>query len=324
MNKKVFITGIGGFIGGHLAQRLAEEGFIVAGSYFRPTNTMDIPSAHAKKLYNIDVRYRPHMEEALLDFKPDIIYHLAAQSYPMESFKYPAYTVETNVLGTLNLFESVIKIGLSSCRIMLASSTAAYGFIKAEETPVGENQPFRPAHVYGMSKAGQDLLGDTYYRAYGLDIIRLRIGNCVGPRRTGEVVSDFTYRRALWDLGRLKGGFPVGNLHTKRAFLDVRDAVEAFLGLQEKGESGEAYNVAGEKAFFIKELLDLVLEDCPNKPEIITDPSLVREVDEPIYWSDLSKLKEATGWLQRIPLQKTVKDMIEWWKKSLLVARSKT
>jgi GDPmannose 4,6-dehydratase/GDP-4-dehydro-6-deoxy-D-mannose reductase len=314
MGKRVFITGIGGFIGGHLAQRLAEAGFVVGGSYFRPTNTMEVPSRYAERLYNIDVRYRPHIEEALADFKPDVIYHLAAQSYPMESYKFPSYTVETNVLGTLNLFESVIRTGLSSCRIMLASSTAAYGFIKVEETPVGEDQPFRPAHVYGMSKAGQDLLGDTYFRAYGLDIIRLRIGNCVGPRRTGEVVSDFTYRRALWDLGKLQGGFPVGNLHTKRAFLDVRDAVEAFLSLQEKGKSGEAYNVAGEKAFSIKELLDLVLEDCPQKPEVVTDPSLVREVDEPIYWSDLTKLKEVTGWFQKIPLRKTVKDMVDWWK----------
>jgi len=311
--KKVFITGIGGFIGSHLAKHMAEKGYEVYGSYFRPTSDIDTVFSVAAKVYNVDVRYKPHLREALAEVKPDVVYHLAAQSYPMVSFKEPVYTMETNVLGTVNLFESIMELGLKSSRIMLASSTAAYGFIDPSETPVSENQPFRPAHLYGVSKATQDLLGFTYFNAYGLDIIRLRIGNCVGPGRRGEVVSDFTYRRAQIELGITEPVFRVGNLHTKRAFLDVRDAVKGFLLLQEKGRSGEAYNISGEVPCSIGELLDIVLKTCPVKVNVVVDPNLVRKKDEPIYWNDLSKIKRETGFAQEIPLEQTVKDMVKWW-----------
>ncbi len=311
--KKAFITGIGGFIGSHLAKHMAEMGYEVYGSYFRPTSDIGNVLSSATKVYNVDVRYKPHLKEALAEVRPDVVYHLAAQSYPMVSFKEPLYTMETNVLGTVNLFESLVELGLKSSRIMLASSTAAYGFIDPSETPVREDQPFRPAHVYGVSKASQDLLGFTYFNAYGLDIIRLRIGNCVGPGRKGEVVSDFTYRRAQIELGIIEPIFRVGNLHTKRAFLDVRDAVEGFLLLQEKGKSGEAYNISGEIPCSIGELLEVVLKSCPVRVKVVVDQDLVREKDEPIYWNDLSKIKRETGFAQRIPLERTVEDMVKWW-----------
>lgn len=315
--KRVFITGIGGFIGSHLAKKMSEVGYEVYGSYFRPTSDVEMVKSYAVNTYNIDVRYKPHLKEALEEVGPDVVYHMAAQSYPMESFKAPSYTMETNVLGTLNLFESLLELGQKSTRIMLASSTAAYGFINPSETPVKENQPFRPAHVYGVSKAAQDLLGFTYFNSYGLDIIRLRIGNCVGPGRKGEVVSDFTYRRAVIELGMAEPVFRVGNLHTKRAFLDVRDAVDCFLSLEKHGRSGEAYNVSGEKPCSIKELLDIVLEGCPVKVEIVVDKNLVREKDEPIYWNDLSKVKDEAGFIQRFSLRQTVEDMVRWWRENL-------
>lgn len=321
MLKKAFITGIGGFIGSHLAKHMAKAGYEVYGSYFRPTSDMKNVLPFAAKVYNVDVRYKPHLKEALAEVRPDVIYHLAAQSYPMESFREPSYTMETNVMGTLNLFESIIELELKSSRIMLASSTAAYGFIDPSETPVTEEQPFRPAHVYGVSKAAQDLLGFTYFSTYCLDIIRLRIGNCVGPGRKGEVVSDFTYRRAKIELGITEPIFRVGNLHTKRAFLDVRDAVESFSLLEEKGKSGEAYNVSGENPCSIEELLSMVLKTCPVEVDVVVDQSLVREKDEPIYWNDLSKLKRETGFVQKIPLEKTVEDMIKWWVDNLKESR---
>jgi len=317
MTLKIFITGIGGFIGSHLAEFLAARDCEVYGSYYRPTNDLAFGRNASKELFNIDVRDRKHLEEAFAVVRPDVIYHLAAQSYPMVSYTDPEYTLESNVNGTLNVFESVLSLGLSGTRIMLASSTAAYGFIDPQETPVTENQPFRPAHVYGMSKAGQDLLGYTYHQAHALDVIRLRIGNCVGPRRTGEVVSDFTLRRARIDTGEIPPRFRVGNLHTKRAFLDVRDALEGFWGLQKNGRSGAAYNISGEQPTTIEELLDIVLEGCDPRPEIVRDPELVRDVDEPIYWSDLSPLKRDTGWIQQFPLSRTVGDMIHWWKERL-------
>ena len=321
MLKKAFITGIGGFIGSHLAKHMAKAGYEVYGSYFRPTSDMKNVLPFAAKVYNVDVRYKPHLKEALAEVRPDVIYHLAAQSYPMESFREPSYTMGTNVMGTLNLFESIIELELKSSRIMLASSTAAYGFIDPSETPVTEEQPFRPAHVYGVSKAAQDLLGFTYFSTYGLDIIRLRIGNCVGPGRKGEVVSDFTCRRAKIELGITEPIFRVGNLHTKRAFLDVRDAVESFSLLEEKGKSGEAYNVSGENPCSIEELLSMVLKTCPVEVDVVVDQSLVREKDEPIYWNDLSKLKRETGFVQKIPLEKTVEDMIKWWVDNLKESR---
>ncbi|WP_024821909.1 GDP-mannose 4,6-dehydratase [Aminobacterium mobile] len=314
MSTKIFITGIGGFIGSHLSEFLARQGFEVWGSYFRPTNDMSVPRQHAKGLFNIDLRQRDHLEEALNIVRPHVIYHLAAQSYPMASYKQPEYTVESNIIGTLNLFETMLKLDLHEARVLLASSTAAYGFIDPSEAPVTEDQPFRPAHVYGMSKAGQDLLGYTYFKTHGLDIIRMRIGNCVGRRRRGEVVSDFTMRRAQIDLDLIPPKFRVGNLYTKRAFLDVRDAVEGFLALQKKGKSGEAYNISGAEAVSMQHLLDVVLQGCEKNVHVVEDPELVRAVDELIYWNDLSKIKKDTGWFPCRKLEETVVDMIDWWK----------
>ena len=317
MVTRVFITGIGGFIGCHLSEFLAKKGCEVWGSYFRPTNDMSVPASYAKGLFNIDVRQRSHLEDALQKVRPHVVYHLAAQSYPMVSYKEPEYTVESNVMGTLNLFEAMLHLDLRGTRVLLASSTAAHGFIDPSEAPVTESQPFRPAHVYGMSKAAQDLLGSTYFNAHGLDIIRLRIGNCVGLRRTGEVVSDFTRRRAQIDLGIIGPEFHVGNLHTKRAFLDVRDAVEGFWALQEKGKGGEAYNISGADAVSMQQLLDVVLSGCSKSVQVVRDLSLVRSVDELIYWNDLSKIERHTGWKPHRALRETVEDMIEWWKTEL-------
>ncbi|MDD2206103.1 MAG: GDP-mannose 4,6-dehydratase [Aminobacterium sp.] len=317
MSLKVFITGIGGFIGSHLSEFLARKGCEVWGSYFRPTNDMSVPTRYAKGLFNIDVRQRSHLEEALQQVRPHVIYHLAAQSYPMVSYKEPEFTVESNVMGTLNVFESMLHLGLKDTRVLLASSTAAYGFIDPSEAPVTEDQPFRPAHVYGMSKAAQDLLAVTYGNAHSLDIIRLRIGNCVGRRRRGEVVSDFTRRRAQIDLGIIPPEFHVGNLHTKRAFLDVRDAVEGFWALQEKGRGGEAYNISGSDVVSMQQLLDIVLEGCEKDVNVVRDPALVRAVDELIYWNDLSKIEKDTGWKPCHVLSDTVNDMVEWWREEL-------
>lgn len=238
MTKRIFITGIGGFIGGHLCAYLNQKGYEVFGSYFRPTGDLSIAEKNTRALWNIDVRYRPHLQEALPEVRPDIVYHLAAQSYPMVSYKESEYTVETNVLGTLNLFECSLSLGLKGTHVLLALSTAAYGFISPEETPVTEAQPMRPAHVYGMSKTAQDLLETTYVNAHRMDII-------------------------------------------------------------------------------LSELLTLVLEGLPFPIEFFTQPSLVRPVDEPIYWCDLSKVQAHTGWIPEISLEKTVRDMIEWWKQHL-------
>ena len=166
-----------------------------------------------------------------------------------------------------------------------------------------------------MSKAAQDLLGSTYFNAHGLDIIRLRIELC-WLRRTGEVVSILPEGARRSTLVLLARNFMWQSSY-EACFLDVRDAVEGFWALQEKGKGGEAYNISGADAVSMQQLLDVVLSGCSKSVQVVRDLSLVRSVDELIYWNDLSKIERHTGWKPHRALRETVEDMIEWWKTEL-------
>lgn len=311
---KAYITGVGGFIGDHLVDFLLAKNVEVYGTYFRPTTDIKYSKSRIP-IEECDIRDKEKLKSIIAKVNPDMIFHLAAQSYPSVSWEDPIYTMQSNVEGTLNLFEAVRELKINPI-ILTACSSAEYGYVAQEEIPIKEEHSLLPLHPYGVSKVGTDLLSYQYYRNFGIRTIRCRIFNTTGPRKASDVCSDFTRQAVLAEKGR-NDTIRIGNLETQRAITDVRDVINAFWLLTQKGQPGEVYNISGSKAYRIKELLDLVLSNVNAKPSIYQDPKLIRPTDEPIIMGDSTRLITATGWKQEVPIEKTIADMIEHWRGAL-------
>ncbi|HIH14787.1 MAG: hypothetical protein QT08_C0009G0031 [archaeon GW2011_AR17] len=314
--ERVLVTGACGMMGQHLLPLLQKKGnYNILGTYFRPTtNLKELPKDI--KIKELDVRDYRAVRRVIEEFKPDKILHLAAQSYPTVSMDEPQYTVDTNIRGTINLFEAVRELKLDPI-ILVACSSAEYGFVEEKDVPVKETHPLRPLHPYGVSKVGQDLLSYQYFKNHGMKTLRARIFNTTGPKKVNDVCSDFTKQAVMIEKGLQENKFYVGNLEARRAITDVRDMIEAFLLLMEKGEHGEVYNISGEKAYLIQDILNEIVKKTNINPEIIVDPKLLRPTDEKIIFGDNTRLKLHTGWEQKISIDQTLQDMIEYWRKVL-------
>ncbi|MFZ1610931.1 MAG: GDP-mannose 4,6-dehydratase, partial [Chitinophagales bacterium] len=255
---QIYITGVGGMVGSHMVDYLfGEGGHKIIGSYYKPTT--DLNDIRSKcTLIECDVRYYQRVQEIISTHKPDKIFHLAAQSYPTVSWERPQETMDTNVNGTVNVFEAVKSVQKSDANynpvVVVACSSAEYGAsLTPENTPITEDVALLPLHPYGVSKVAQDLLSYQYFRNDNIRSIRARIFNTTGPRKTNDVTSDFTMRAVNMERGK-EQFLRVGNLETKRAITDVRDLVSALILLSEKGTWGEVYNISGEKAYMIQDI----------------------------------------------------------------------
>jgi GDP-mannose 4,6-dehydratase len=311
------ITGIGGMIGSHLAEYLLKNGNKVVGLYFNSTvNINELP--RETTLIECDVRYYKSIFDAISKYMPDKIFHLAAQSFPTVSLLKPQETFDINCGGTINVFESILSIRKQNSQynppVVVACSSAEYGAsLTPENTPIKEDAQLLPLHPYGVSKVAQDLLTYQYHKNYNLNGIRARIFNTTGPRKTNDVCSDFTKRVVEIEQGKTKKLF-VGNVSTQRAITDVRDLVIALDLLSEKGIAGEAYNLSGEKVYQISDIIEIIKKNSPANIETETDPQLLRPTDEPVIFGDSAKLKSHTGWKQEYSLERTIIDMLEYWR----------
>jgi nucleoside-diphosphate-sugar epimerase len=314
---KILITGADGFIGSYLMEHFAFKNTDVWGTCYYPTiDIRDIE--HLKpRLLRCDVRYFDQVVDVLNRIKPDLIFHMAAQSYPALSWKIPIETLQTNIIGTANLFEAIKLVGLDPV-VVVACSSAEYGSVNEAATPVKESHPLLPLHPYGVSKVAVDLLAYSYWVNDKIKAIRVRIFNTTGPRKVGDVCSDFTYRIVMIEKGKCDPVLKVGNLGTYRAILDVRDLIRALVLLWEKGQPGEVYNVSGHKVYQIQEILDVVLKNAKCKVIVREDPALLRPSDEKIIYGDSTKLAQETGWRQEINIEDTIKDMIEYWRHKII------
>lgn len=310
---KVWITGAGGMMGSHLLEMLAADGHNVLGCHYKPT--IDLDEITCLPLEEVDVRDWCAVFDSLKRFKPDVIFHLAAQSYPTVSWERPVETISTNVIGTINVFEIVRRLELKA-RIIVACSSAEYGFVTEEEVPVKEERELRPLHPYGVSKVAQDLLAYQYHQSFGIDTVRARIFNCTGTRKTNDALSDFVRRTVELECHLDQFVLRVGNLDTRRAIVDVRDLNRALVALAEKGRSGEVYNVSGDTAYLIRDLVEMVITRSTRKDiKVRQDPDLMRPTDEKVIWGDTTRLKRDTGWIQSIPIEQTIEDMLAYWRK---------
>ena len=312
---RALITGITGFAGSYLAEYCLENNIEVWGIQRWRSRLENIEAIIDDiNLIEGDIRDAESVYTALERSKPDYIFHLAAQSFVPTSWNAPTETLTTNIIGQVNIFEAVRRLGLE-CPIQIACSSEEYGMVHPDEVPIKETNPLRPLSPYAVSKVAQDLMGYQYFQSYGIKAIRTRAFNHTGPRRGHVfVTSNFAKQIAEIEAGKKEPIISVGNLDAKRDFTDVRDTVRAYWLAAEKGEPGEVYNIASNRTITIQALLDNLLALSDKKIDVRQDPDRMRPSDVEILWGDASKLEKATGWKPEIPFEKTLEDTLNWWR----------
>jgi GDP-4-dehydro-6-deoxy-D-mannose reductase len=314
---RVLITGITGFAGSHLAEYiLANHPDAEVFGTVRWRSRMDNVASILDKvrLIEADIKDMVSLKAVLSESKPDRIFHLAAQSFVPTSWKCPAETFAINAIGEINLFESVLDLGLKP-KIQVAGSSEEYGQVFSDEIPMKETNPLRPLSPYAVSKVAQDFLAFQYYKSYGLRTVRTRGFNHTGPRR-GDVFVTSSFARQIAEIEKKKRPpvIHVGNLEAKRDFTDVRDMVRAYWLALERGVEGEVYNIGCGQAFSIKEVLDLLISLSRAKMEVQVDPARLRPSDVPVLLADSSKFLSLTGWRPIIPFKQTILDLLNYWR----------
>lgn len=320
---RILITGITGFVGSHLAEYcLKIPGLKIYGTVLSHHLGNELKRIeHIKdkiELLECNLTNRIGVERVLKRSKPDKIFHLAAQSFVPTSWKAPEETLFNNIMSELNILEVVKEMKLDPV-IVIAGSSEEYGLVYENELPVKETNPLRPLSPYAVSKITQEKLAFQYHKSYGLKTVLTRFFNTEGPRRGQDfVTSNFAKQIAEIEKGKREPIIYVGNLEAKRDFSDVRDIVRAYWLASEKCKFGEPYNVCSEKARSIKSVLDLLLSLSKVKNiEIRQDPERMRPSDVPILWGDCSKFKKETGWEPEIPFEKTMFDLLQYWRENL-------
>jgi GDP-4-dehydro-6-deoxy-D-mannose reductase len=316
--KKALITGITGFVGSHLAEYLMGIGVEVHGTIRWRSRTENIE--HMKcgiHLIDTEIKDAHSVQNAIDEVQPDYIFHLAAQSFVPTSWHAPAETLIINIIGNANLLEAVRT---SNCDpiIQIAGSSEEYGLVHPNEVPIKETNPLRPMSPYGVSKVAQDLLSRQYHMSYGLKVVVTRAFNHTGPRR-GDVfvTSNFAKQVVEIEKGLKEPVIHVGNLHARRDFSDVRDIVRAYWLAVNKCEYGEVYNICSEKARTIQSVLDLLLDMTDGTIEVKQDPSRLRPSDVEVLLGDCSKFRDKTGWMPKIPFERTMQDLSDYWREKI-------
>lgn len=311
---RALITGITGFVGSHLAEYLLTKGVEVYGTSQWGSKQDNIEHIRGDiNLISADLKDGNSLEKAVKKSKPDFIFHLAAQSIPIMSSLAPVDTIETNVIGTINLLEAINKIKMDA-KIQVAGSSDEYGMVYPKELPIQETNPLRPLSAYGVSKVAQEQLSTLYHQSYGLKTVVTRAFNHTGPRR-GEVFATSNFAKQIAEIERGKEPvIYVGNLHAQRDFTDVRDMVRAYWLAVQKCEFGEVYNVCSTQAIKIEDVLNLLLSMSSKKIEVKKDSSRMRLADVEILRGDCSKFKKKTGWKPAIPFEKTMEDLLNYWR----------
>jgi GDP-4-dehydro-6-deoxy-D-mannose reductase len=257
------------------------------------------------------------MHAALERSRPDVIFHLAAQSFVPSSWKAPNDTLVTNITGQTNLFEAVRFLALDPV-IQIACSSEEYGLVHPDEVPIKEDNPLRPLSPYAVSKVAQDMMAYQYFQSYGLKTVRTRGFNHTGPRR-GDVfvTSNFAKQIASIELGLQEPVIKVGNLEAVRDFTDVRDMVRAYWLAVTKAKPGEVYNLATGTGITIQELLDRLLALSTAQVRVEQDPERMRPSDVVRLIGDSSKFRKDTGWEPQVPFDKTLRDTLQYWRDRL-------
>lgn len=316
--KKIVITGITGFVGKHLTkQLLSQKSYTIVGTYRSEESLATLEDLKDKiTLHKVDCNDAASVESVILSEKPDYLYHLAAQSSPVKSFSLPTETLTNNILSEFSILDTLRKHQLQQIRVIIISTGEIYGLISPSDIPIDEETSLRPTTPYAVSKIAQDYLSLQYHLAYKLDVVRLRPFNHIGPgQRTGFVVSDFAKQIAEIEKGKKEPVISVGNLDAKRDFTDVRDMVKAYELAILQGKAGDVYNIGSGKSQKIADILKALLSFSSKKITVNVDPARFRPIDVPEIVCNYTKFHSLTGWEPQISVEKTLQDILDYWRK---------
>ena len=316
---RVLITGIGGFAGSFLAEYcLARTGVEVAG-IVRRTDSLG-QSTHLSQrcaFYAADMRDAAAVAAAVRQSQPDVVFDLAAQASVSEAFANPTETLFNNAGAQLNVIQALLQ-HRPKARLLVCGSATEYGSVRPEENPIREDAPLRPSDPYAVSKVTQYLFGYQYFVSHQLQAVRVRAFNHTGPRQsTGFVASRFARQIAEMEAGLADPVLTVGNLTAVRDFTDVRDVARAYFLAATQGKPGEVYNVGSGQGRRIAEVLGLLLGFSRVQVTVEEDPALLRPVDVPALVCDASKLRAETGWEPQLPLERTLSDLLDYWRQEI-------
>ncbi|MCQ2521702.1 MAG: GDP-mannose 4,6-dehydratase [Lachnospiraceae bacterium] len=309
--KKALVIGAAGFVGSYLIRHLHNDlGYQVSATKLPQEVLSEIPA----DVYDLNILDKDAITELLFRLRPDYIFHLAAQSSVSVAWKNPCLTVDVNIKGAINLMDAIRELFYKP-RVVIIGSGEEYGHIRSGETPIKEENRLDPGNIYAATKACQNMIGSIYSKAYDMELIMVRAFNHIGPGQSSIfVVSDFCRQVAEIEKGLREPKMYVGNLSAQRDFTDVRDVVRAYALLAAKGQQGETYNVGSGKAREIRQILQMIIEQSSAAIEVEVDPAKIRPVDVPIIEADITKLHQETQWLPEIPLEQTIKEVLNYWR----------
>jgi GDP-4-dehydro-6-deoxy-D-mannose reductase len=305
---RIFLTGIDGFAGRHLAAFLAAEGHDVVGSSLEPGEVEG-----AGRVWRVDVRDPDDVEAAIGEARPDALVHLAGQTSVAAAFGRPGETFAVNAMGTLHVLEACRQVAVE--RVLVVTSSEVYGRRVAADGPVPESAPLAPVSPYGASKAAQDLIGAQYWRGYDLQVVRVRAFPHTGPGQDPRFVFPSVARRiALAEAGLGPAAIAIGNLDPTRDVSHVRDVVESYALLLRQGAAGQAYNVCSGVGRTIGEALDALAGLSEAPIEFRVDPARLRPAEVPWMVGDPSLARETIGWSAMRTWEETARDLLDHWR----------
>jgi GDP-4-dehydro-6-deoxy-D-mannose reductase len=312
---EVLITGAGGFVGGHLIAYLRQKpdmvlhGTVINESEKRPSLVAICPD-----LWEVDLRDPEAVRDLLDKVRPDHLYHLAGQAYVPRSFEDPWETLETNIRGTLNLLQAIKDLNLPT-RVLVVGSAEIYGAVRPDQLPLTENTVFAPSSPYSVSKIAQDMLALQYTLTHRVFTVRTRPFNHIGPGQNNRfAVPNWASQIAEAEVGKREPVVYVGDLTAARDFTDVRDVVRAYLLALTRGESGSVYNVCSGQTHTMQSILDRLIGLSTVAIEIRVDSERFRPAEIPVLVGDYSRLRTQTGWQPEIPIEQSLRDVLDDWR----------
>jgi GDP-4-dehydro-6-deoxy-D-mannose reductase len=307
MTMSVLVTGAAGFAGGHLIDLLAHDAVRIT-AWHRPggSPTRDVAGVTWAA---VDLLDRPAVDAALATLRPDVVYHCAGAPHVGHSWHTTESTFAANVRGTHHLIEG-LRGNRQPVRVMIASSALVYG---TADRPLREDDVIQPSSPYAVSKLAQELVAADGNPDLHVSIARAF--NHFGPRQSPDfVASGFAKRIAEIEAGRGEAELGVGNLDTRRDLTDVRDTVRAYQAIVERGQPGRVYNVCSGHAVLIRDLLDMLLSRARVTIGVRVDPNRYRPSDQPIVVGDPQRIRDETGWMPEVPIERTLDDLMEYWR----------
>lgn len=314
---RILVTGATGFVGRHLVRLLDQEwpsSCEIFGSAFP-----DIPGPSETRFHHVDLRSANDVLELVNVAQPDWVCHLAAVSSVRRSWHLRNETIETNVLGTLNLLEAV-KNFTPAARVLFVSSSDVYQENLSPAMSLNEDAPTEASSPYALSKIAGEMVCLLYEKMENLDVVIARPFHHTGPGQSEAFVcSDWASQLARIESGHVPPVLKVGNLDVRRDFSDVRDVVRAYVLLLEMGRRGETYNVCSGKDIGLREVLDLLFASTPFRKTIHVDidESRLKKTDLPVQVGSNVKISERTGWSPQFSMNRTLRDVLSYWRNKL-------